>query len=236
MRIALTYTGHEVKHNNYVQWLKRAGDIDVVTLSPTLNNLEELKTCNGLVLSGGVDVYPKVYGNTRLEYPNKPTEFNEDRDQFEITAYRIAEEAGMPILGVCRGLQLINCIHGGTLQQDLGVNLNEVHRAVPDDKAHGIHITAGSMLYDIAKKERAVVNSAHHQAVMELGKGLRVTARADDETVEAIERDSIDNNSFLLCIQWHPERMFKFDLDDSSLARGVRDRFLAAANNFVAVD
>ena len=232
MKIALTYTGNEVKHQNYVRWLKAGDAIDIVTISAALDNLSVLEDCSGIVMSGGIDVYPKVYNNPRLDYPHSPVDFNEERDKFEILAYRFAQERNLPVLGVCRGLQLINCIHSGNLRQDLGVTLNEVHKSALEDKAHGINITTGSLLHQITGTERAVVNSAHHQAVMEIGKGLKVTARADDDTIEALEREHTHQQPFFLCIQWHPERMFKFGLNESPLAMGIRNRFTQSAQSF----
>lgn len=227
MRIALTYTGDETKHENYVRWLKSSGDIDIVSISMDQDNLQELYTCDALVLSGGVDIYPLVYKGMRYDYPNVPENgFRKDRDEFEIMAFKQAQNRNLPVLGVCRGLQLINCICGGNLVQDLGVNGNIVHKFGKNDKAHGVNVQSGTLLHDICKVSRTVVNSAHHQAINEIGQGLKVNCIADDGTIEGLERENKEGQPFLLGIQWHPERMYKFHLENSPLSKAIRDRFI----------
>jgi putative glutamine amidotransferase len=227
MRIALTYTGDAAKHDNYVRWLKASTDIDIGRLSVEQDNLQELTTCDALVLSGGVDIYPPVYKGMSFDYPHVPKDgFRKNRDEFEIRAFKQAQDMKLPVLGVCRGLQLINCIYGGNLVQDLGENGNIIHKFETNDKAHGVKVQTGTLLYDICQVPRTVVNSAHHQAVNEMGQGLKVNCVADDGTIEGLERENKGGLPFLLCIQWHPERMYKFHLEDSPLSKAIRDRFI----------
>jgi putative glutamine amidotransferase len=221
MKIALTYTGSEKKHLNYVNWLKGNNSIEIVELSADKNNLNDLSDCDGLVLSGGVDIHPKYYNSTELNYSGAD-DFNVERDQFEMDAFNLAQENKLPVLGICRGMQFINCILGGTLNQDLG-ELNSNHKGSPDKK-HFVKISSGSLLYQIAKTENAEVNSAHHQAIDKLGKGLKVNCIAPDKTVEGIER--VDEGSFILAVQWHPERMFNFQLEGTSMSKGIREYFI----------
>src|SRR5438128_392778 len=140
MKIGLTYTGFEHKHQNYINWLKGNDDIEIVTLSVEDNNADALADCNGLVLSGGIDSDPVFY-NGMPDYPNKPESgWNRERDLFEKSLYESALENSIPVLAVCRGLQLVNVIHGGTLRQDLG-KLNESHKAIEElDKGHTVNI------------------------------------------------------------------------------------------------
>lgn len=229
MKIALTYTGSDEKHNNYVRWLQGNENITVIKISADDNNLHELKHCDALILSGGVDVHPGVY-NHHTVYANAPETFNKERDQIELAIFQSALKSHKPILGICRGLQLINCFFGGSLRQDLGNDLNKIHKAEEKDKAHGLTIEAGTLLHKIIHKERGVVNSAHHQAIKKLGEGLKINCMADDGTIEGFEWAEASDKSFLLCIQWHPERMFQLGLEDSPLSKNIRNVFIEVIN------
>jgi putative glutamine amidotransferase len=232
MKIALLYTGSDEKHNNYVQWLKANDDLEVVVLSAKDSNLHEIASCNGLVLSGGIDVHPKNYDNFRTDYPNAPSTFDVKRDEFEAGAFIMAQERRLPVLGICRGMQLIYCMMEGTLQQDLGEELNRTHEAkTPDDKLHEVKVEKNTMLYELVQTDLAEVNSAHHQAIEKLGKGLRVNSTAADGIIEGFEWADPAGKPFLLCVQWHPERMFKFGLGDAPLSKGIRDLFVESVKN-----
>jgi len=234
MNIGLTYTGSEQKHNNYIQWLRQDGEIGIITLSTeTKENKGSIEDCDALVLSGGIDVHPGYYNSDNIVYPNKPQQFYEKRDAFEKNVFSVAQQRKIPVLGICRGMQLINCILGGTIQQDLA-GKNTIHKAIVDekgvqfDKAHGLHITAGTLLYEIAGRERAVVNSAHHQCIADTAAELQVSALSDDGIAEALEWKSKTGKPFLLCVQWHPERMHEFLIENTAMSAGIRNRFLAS--------
>lgn len=227
MKIGLTYTGSNEKHQNYVRWLQADEDIELVKLSAEDDNLEELEDCDALVLSGGVDIHPKFYGNTKTDYVGAPDAFNEARDLFEISAYKIALDSNMPVLGICRGMQLINIIHGGTLIQDHGVDdISKNHVGNPD-KCHALSIEPNSFLYEIIGEENVMVNSAHHQALDKLGAGLVVNASSGEAVAEGIELADPLKNPFMLAVQWHPERMFQFNLENTPASKAIRDRFIA---------
>lgn len=229
MRIALTFTDTEEKHGNYVRWLQADTAIQVVKLSAGDDNLEELTSCDALVLAGGRDIHPKFYHNPTTGYPHAPKSFDETRDEFEIAAFQLAQQLHLPVLGICRGMQLVNCILGGSLQQDLGDPLNRIHKIEHvDDKAHGLTIDANTELGRITQTTRSVVNSAHHQAIDRLGDGLKVNCHADDGTIEGLEWAAPRNKSFLLCVQWHPERMFSFQLEHTVSSKNIRDTFIEA--------
>jgi len=234
MNIGLTYTGSEEKHINYVNWLKQNDNINIVTLSAeTKENKGSISDCDALVLSGGIDVHPGYYNSNNFVYPNMPQQFYEKRDAFERSVFADARKRKLPVLGVCRGLQLINCILGGSLQQDLAAK-NSIHKAIVDenkkqfDKAHGLHITPGTLLAELAGTERAVVNSAHHQCVNAVGGGLVVNCLSDDNVIEGLEWEDKTGKPFLLCIQWHPERMHEFQLEKTALSAGIRNLFIEA--------
>ena len=231
MKIGLTHTGIEEKHQNYIKWLTGDDDIEIIQLSENDNNADAIKNYDALILSGGVDIHPKFYKNGKTNYPHAPKKFNEKRDEFEIALFRLAQKTNKPVLGICRGLQLINCIYDGTLKQDLGQDLNKIHKAeiinhTQKDKAHGLDIEEGTILHDIVKTGRLAINSAHHQTIDKPGEGLKVNCHSDDGLIEGFEREHPNGKPFLLAVQWHPERMYKFNLEGSPVSKAIRDRFI----------
>lgn len=164
-----------------------------------------MDACDGLVLSGGADVDPATYGDVLRDerWRGDPL-----RDAFEIALYRAARAADKPILGVCRGAQLINVAEGGTLWQDL-VSLREgslVHRDQDayDQLGHDLELDADTRLSPLFDGEPLRVNSVHHQGVRDLAPGARVLAQAPDGVIEAFD---IPDASWTLAVQWHPEWM-----------------------------
>ena len=231
MKIGLTYTGSIEKHTNYINWLQEGdGTIEIIRLSADEDNLNLINECDALVLSGGVDIHPTFYGNEKLDYENAPDTFKKQRDEFEINMFNKAMENKIPVLGICRGLQLINTILGGTLKQDLGSGLNKIHWGEKKayDKAHAVTVLENTLLKNITHIERGVVNSAHHQAINQLGTGLKANAVSDDGTIEGIEWESKTGKPFLLAVQWHPERMYQYQLNGSALSKNIRDYFIQA--------
>jgi putative glutamine amidotransferase len=224
--IGLTYTGTEAKHLNYVNWLKGSDNIEVIKLSAEENNLEKLLGMDAVVMSGGVDAHPKHYGSSITNYPNAPEKFNEERDEFEIVVFNTAIQQDLPVLAICRGMQLVNCILGGDLEQDLGEEKNELHRLTDEGKKHFIFIEPGSLLSSITQTEKDIADSAHHQCIHQLGKGLLVNARSDDGVIEGIEWEDKEGKAFFLGVQWHPERMYMQQLEASTLSKKIRDYFL----------
>ena len=226
MRIGLTYTGSDIKHDNYVRWLK-AGDasIEVVRLDGAAGTHD----LDALVLSGGVDIAPEFYKGA-IAYVHAPVNgWQLERDLYEMAVLGSALEHGLPVLGVCRGLQLINVVLGGNLVQDLGAG-DAVHVAsAGEDKLHGVIVEAGTLLGEVVGAH-GVVNSAHHQAVGRLADGLRVSCRAEDGTIEGIEWAEPAGKSFLLAVQWHPERMSASGVGDAGFYAAVRDRFVNEIN------
>ncbi|HUW71483.1 MAG TPA: gamma-glutamyl-gamma-aminobutyrate hydrolase family protein [bacterium] len=161
---------------------------------------------DGLLLSGGGDISPWLYG----EQPARTvTRMDLARDQWELALYAAAARQSIPILGVCRGCQVINVANGGTLYQDLPSQVRDSggHSFdVPmDEPSHHIDIMPGSRLSRMLPSRRVLANSFHHQAIKDVAAGFGVSARALDGVVEGIEINDAD--SFIVGIQFHPEGM-----------------------------
>src|SRR5882724_7683785 len=123
-------------------------EIELVELSFVKNNVKDIAACDGFILSGGVDIDPVLY-NGATAYDNMPDEFQRDRDFFEKEIFRYAQNNKLPVLGICRGLQMVNVLLGGNLVQDLGIDGNKTHRKEENDKQHEIEIEKKTLLHDI---------------------------------------------------------------------------------------
>lgn len=176
---------------------------------------------DGLLLSGGADVSPTLYGEDRL---NDTVEVDEARDRAGQALIRAALRNGLPVFAICRGIQALNVAMGGTLYQDLPAQRpSEIrHRQTESRGAqtHSIEIDPESRLARIVGATRMEVNSFHHQAIKDVAEGLTVTARAPDGVVEAVEGLS---GSFLLGVQFHPEELI-------DVCEGSRALFRALAH------
>ncbi|PYV13030.1 MAG: hypothetical protein DMG21_22100 [Acidobacteria bacterium] len=166
---------------------------------------------HGILFTGGEDVDPALY-DEKKEYDT--VEANRARDDFELALLDRALKARRPIFGICRGVQLINVKFGGSLYQDLKaqVPLEDTpmvleHKQVGGrgDASHTVTVTEPDSNLRAAFAGNCRVNSLHHQAIKRLGRGLKVTAHAEDGLIEAIE--AAENYPFLLAVQWHPEEM-----------------------------
>ena len=154
---------------------------------------------DGQLLTGGGDIEPCRYG----QETTRSVAIRPERDQAELALCKAYLEAGKPILGICRGHQIINVALGGTMIQDLGEFLNRFHRRIGlTDKAHSIWASEGGILYSLYGQHFGV-NSSHHQAVEDPGRGLVVMARSEAGTVESLELPGKP----VLGVQFHPERM-----------------------------
>ncbi len=197
--------------DNYLRWIHRVDpQIELVKLSSLLKNEEKVRSLDGLILTGGGDVHPSLYG--KPEAIEHVEEVNEQRDAFELKVIEEALDAEIPILGICRGMQIMNVFLGGSLIVDLpmaGYRSHVIRDGV--DFRHPLELLPDSLLESIAGPGPHKVNSVHHQAVDEPGKGLKVVARSDDGVIEALEWVLKDRMPFLLLVQWHPERMADFD-------------------------
>jgi putative glutamine amidotransferase len=192
---------------------------------PELTLRAAFERLDGLCLSGGVDVDPAEYGEPR--HPGLGT-VDAARDQTELTLARWALEADLPVLGICRGIQLLNVAAGGTLYQDIPAQLPEAGRhnfhlreSAWETPTHEVRVEPESRLGDMVGAEKLRTNSFHHQSLKEVAPGFRATAWAPDGVVEAIEHPE---KPFVVAVQWHPEGMFRTD----SHARRIFESFVAA--------
>lgn len=214
------------KMPDYVESVRLAGG-EPWELRPAADPVESVvASCAGVLLTGGADVGPDRYGE-----PCHPTVTDVDiaRDEYEIALVRAALAADVPVLAICRGLQVMNVADGGSLVQDIP---SQVGAAVPhqistpkDAIAHDAGVVAGSRLADLMRDAlvggRLPVNSRHHQAVKRVAAGFVVTAEARDGVIEALERPQ---SRFCVGVQWHPENFI-----DSGTFLPLFAGFIAAA-------
>ncbi len=231
MKIGLTFT--ETRWENYPVWIKgNDPSIEIVELHWEKHDLDEVwdlvEECDGIVLTGGVDIHPRFYDSTRLDFPNGDGKFNEVRDEFEMHVFETALNFNLPVLAICRGLQLVNVSLGGKLVQDLEEAGKKNHRRINDvDDEHSISLAEGSLLKEVIGSSVATTNGAHHQAVDRLSEELMITATAADGVAEAIEWKEKAGEPWLLCVQWHPERMK--DKETNPASKNIREAFLKEA-------
>ncbi len=213
IRIAITDCP---KYAYYEDWLLRLdSSAECVRLSYGEDNLTNLKKCNGLLLTGGGDVHIDLY-KERIRADSQEVLMAEERllkdvdsrrDSFEMKVIEETLTSKIPLLGICRGLQIANVYFGGTLVRDLGPK-NKVHAKENDlYKRHAITVERGTLLEGITENAIGEVNSSHHQAAETIGRSLNVAARSDDGVIEALEMKEVSGNNFFLLVQWHPEKM-----------------------------
>lgn len=193
---------------DYVASIEKAGGIPL--LIPQTYNFEDLKPlldlCDGVLVSGGHDVDPRRYGQRNL-YSGEIALERDEQDLF-VTRY-IADNTDKPILGICRGIQIINVAFGGTLWQDIEKQCGAYHHfgdSYPRNVGwHSNKLKPGSKLAEIFGKEEIMTNSFHHQAVAEPGEGITITSYSEEGVAEGIE---LAGHKFVVAVQWHPEMMY----------------------------
>lgn len=215
----------------YVRALLGAGAVPLI-LSPLLGDdaaVRALDGLDGVLLSGGEDVDPALYGDRAAAELWAPSR---ERDRFELTLLKEARRRGLPVLGVCRGIQLINVALGGTLYQDLPSQRPGPIEHLPTGRrgvrTHRIRLEPDTRAADALGASELTVNSIHHQAVRDLAPGLRATAWSEDGLIEAVE--GADAQPWLLAVQWHPEELCAEEAaPDHGLFRALVDAALVNA-------
>ena len=204
---------------NYVEKIQAAGAA-VVILPPDFSANEVVSRIDGLVLAGGADIDPSRYGQSAHATSDKPRTM---RDASELNLYTRARELDLPVLGICRGLQVMAIAHGGTLIQHLPDAVgNTLHRDAPGTfNDHEVRFKPGSLIEKLVKAESAVTNSSHHQAIEDPG-NLVPTAWASDGIIEACEDPAA---IFALGVQWHPEAC-----ENPAVSENIFSGLIAAVN------
>jgi putative glutamine amidotransferase len=228
MRIGLSYHGGDSHYDAYAEALRRRAQVLGIPMEPVWLAgagrpaiLNALPAMDGLLLTGGPDVEPARYGAPEAA---PLCACDPERDSLEWQMLEALQRQPRPILAVCRGAQILNVFHGGTLVPDLGAR-NGVHRKGGDGwGVHDIAIVPGTQLERIARASGGLVNTSHHQAVDWPAPGFRVSARSEDGVIEALEPDRADEQPFVLAVQWHPEAMAA----GLPLAERVLDAFLGS--------
>ena len=207
----------------YLEGLKEAGATPIIfPLTEDPDEIERLvDICDGILLTGGHDVTPSVYGEKPLE---GKVACCIARDNMEKLVLEEAMKTDKPILGICRGIQFVNAVLGGTLYQDLPTQHPsdiEHHQTPPYDvPVHDVNIRNATPLYDCLGADKISVNSYHHQAVKDVAPGLEVMAESEDGIVEALYKPFC---RFLWAVQWHPEFSYKTDNNSKKIFKAFVD-------------
>ena len=194
---------------DYANSIIEAGGIPILLPITNPNLCEEyLNIIDGILFSGGEDIAPHLFHEEPIL---KLGSVDSIRDNFELTLFSKAFDRKIPILGICRGLQLINVALGGNLYQDidtqvLNVNGHHPSNIARDELYHSVIIEKNSFLYKVFKSTKISVNSFHHQAIKNIGQNLIISAKSQDGIIEAIESSDIHSH-FILAVQWHPENL-----------------------------
>ncbi len=218
VKIGLSFYGSKIQ--NYINWLKSFPlDIEIFELHHSNNSPDDISTCTGLVLTGGQDINPEIYNQSNEKGLSR--NIDDSRDTFERNLLDAALKYNLPVLGICRGLQLVNAHLGGSLFQHIENHRNEISE---NDIEHGIEVVENSLLHQIVNLRSGIINSSHHQAVDRIAEDLKVSATSFDGIIEALEWKEPENKSPLLLVQWHPERMK--DKNDNPFSKEILNWFI----------
>ncbi len=209
-----------VAQSKYIESLARAGaGMRWVELSDPEQAVQDALTCDGLLLPGGGDMDPKFYGQERIPACGEPNLLRDTAEPLLLRAFLAADK---PVLGICRGIQVMNAVLGGDLYQDI-----KPFEHLPHNdhwtKVHTVTVRRGTLLSRILGQDTVLVNSQHHQAVDRVAPGFTLAALSEDGIVEAIEKPDA---RFCLGVQWHPEWLS----DADPAMQGLFDAFVNACS------
>ena len=215
----------------YVRSVTAVGGVPIM-LSPIIGPsyaARALDGIDGLVLTGGEDLDPAWYNAERSPLSNPPSR---ERDLFELALFAAARQRELPILGICRGIQLVNVALGGTLYQDLPSErpgpVDHNRAGTRTDRSHGVRFAPGSIAAEVMGASSIRVNSFHHQAIRDLAPGLVATGWSEDDLIEVVE--SAEGQPWMLAVQWHPEEMHgEAGAPDRGLFKALVERARASA-------
>lgn len=202
---------------NYLEHIKNC-DIPYYISDYNLKNID-IEKIGGILLTGGGDLSEK-YLNEKLHI--KANSINEKRDEFEINLVKKAYEKNIPIIGICRGAQIINVALGGTILQHIEGHIQKEDRQI---ETHKVKILKNSNLYQVLQKEEISVNSIHHQVIKNVPTSLKVSGYSEDNYIEAIE--DCKKEKFVLGLQWHPEALMNKD------SKKIFETFTIKVYNFI---
>jgi putative glutamine amidotransferase len=230
--IAISKGSPKSSYENYYKWLEYHDStitiIDMYSL-PLDSALIIFESCDGLLITGGTDVYPGVYGKEHDTV--RCWEPDHKRDSLELSLIKAARNAGTPMLGICRGHQIINIGLGGSLIVDIPSDFDTIIEHQCEDYQncfHKVTVESNSLLNEISGIYAGEVNSNHHQGVDRLARELKAVSYASDGLIEAVEWAYPEGNPFLLGVQWHPERMDY----ENPLSGPIAIRFLEEARDY----
>lgn len=222
-RIAVSKTS-----GTYEAWLKKAEPATVIVNMYGLSvdsAINLLSTCSGLLLTGGEDVNPLRYG--KGNELSKCEEIDNYRDSLEFALIEKALRLKMPVFGICRGEQILNVALGGTLLTDIptDVGTTVIHRSSSGIAGcpHIVNINKKSVLFKLTGISKDTVNSYHHQAIDKIAPGFKISAFSDNGVPEAMEYESPDGKSFIMAVQWHPEK----PTQKPQLSKPLADNFVS---------
>ncbi len=235
IKIAITKTSGSKSYENYRNWILKA-DSNIIIVDLINQDVDKIASIisevDGLLLSGGPDIDPIHFD--KVEERDRCT-IDLRRDSIEINAIKSAKERKIPVLGICRGLQLLNVVYGGSLFTDIPTDIpnHNNHQQKEGDAIHNIKIQDNTLLKSFVADSEISVNSNHHQSIDKLAKDFIISGKTEDGVVEAIELKNNNNqhNQWIFAVQWHPER-----LDFESSASGkIAYKFLEEVKTFKSI-
>ena len=228
MKIAVSDTGREEKQKIYLHWLQSFNPNAELVVASYKNNFDALDGFDGLVLTGGEDVDPELSKATPIESVQQS---DRKRDDFEFRLLDQAMKQEMPILGICRGFQVTNVFLGGSLIADLQSAGFQKHNAKKDEQEirHAIKVNDGTVMQQIIGTTIGEINSNHHQAALTVADDLMISSYSSDNVIESLEWKEKAGKSFLLLVQWHPERM---NDNENPFTKNIGSAFFAEAQKF----
>ena len=220
------------KYNNYANWIQSFGSgVETIKLSEKTNNLSDAARCHGILFTGGEDVHPRFYNKPEYLSYCHADDISEARDIFEMKLMEHTEANSIPVLGICRGLQIYNVFRKGTLIPDIPswekIDVNHAKTKEGKDSYHIVNLAKDSWLSKITRESKGETNSNHHQSADAIGEGLLVSGVSQDGIIESIDQINAEQKSYLCLVQWHPERM---NNQQSPFVKNIRESFITACH------